>query len=124
MRGIKLLALFALTGCALVFIATLAMVLEPDTNPGLEPTQSRAVLTAEQYYKLVRESVPSLADRDDGNLDRIAEGVCTVFRSGGTWLHVIKAMTDSGTPAFDAGKMGPLTVARACPDQAGKLPAG
>lgn len=124
MRGIKLLALFALTGCALVFIATLAMVLEPDTNPGLEPTQSRTVLTAEQYYKLVRESVPSLADRDDGNLDRIAESVCTVFRSGGTWLHVIKAMTDSGTPAFDAGKMARIAVTRSCPEYEANLPAG
>lgn len=122
MRAVKLLALLALTGCALAGVAILAMTLEP--APDSEPSRGDAALTAEEYHELVRASVPSFANRDDGNLDQIAAGVCKVLRSGGTWLHVIKAMTDAGATGYDAGSMGQLTVARACPDQISKLPAG
>lgn len=126
MRVIKLLATLALTGCALAGVAILAMAVEPTTpttGPDSTPAQSGA-LTADQYHGLIRIHVPSFANRDDENLDQIAAGVCTVFRTGGTWERVITSMLDAGTPGSDAGKATRFAVARECPEQAGKLPGG
>ncbi|GAA4221500.1 hypothetical protein FHR32_005114 [Streptosporangium album] len=124
MRGIKLLAVLALAGCALVAIATLAMVLAPGAQPDPGPAQSGAALTAEQYHELVRKNVPSLASRDDGNLDRLAVSVCEVFRAGGTWAHVIKGMLDAGISGGDAGRYARIAVTWSCPEYEVDLPAG
>lgn len=124
MRAVKLLALLALTGCALAAIARMAMAIESAPPPDSEPSWSDAALTADQYHGLIRIHVPSFANRDDRNLDQIAAGVCTVFRTGGTWERVITSMLDAGTPGSDAGKATRFAVARECPEQAGKLPGG
>lgn len=124
MRVIKLLATLALTGCALLFIAVLAAAIEPATpTTGPDSTPAQGALTADQYHGLIRIHVPSFSNRDDGNLDQIAAGVCTVFRTGGTWEQVITSMLNAGTPGSDAGKATRFAVARECPEYAWKLPA-
>jgi hypothetical protein len=121
-----ILAVFAVAIVVVGAVVGMVLILTPAEPVALSPTPApsaaSATLTAEQYYVMVRQDVPSLADRPDANLDQIASTACDYFRSNGTWLGLVKMLTEGGLSGYEAGKMGPYIVYRACPDQAGKLP--
>ncbi len=88
----------------------------------MDTSKPPARLTAGQYYKLVREGVPTLAQRPRADLDAIGRAVCRYFSDGGTWVGAIKVVTDVGVTGREAGALIPYAMGRFCVDQLDKLP--
>ncbi|MFF4777470.1 hypothetical protein ACFY05_31905 [Microtetraspora fusca] len=79
-------------------------------------------LSAEDYYRLVREHVPSLANRPDADLDTIGKAACEVLAMRDGWLRMIKVVADEGLSGGEAGHLAVYVVARHCPDRVDSLP--
>lgn len=96
-------------------------ITQPESSSDASQTHPR-YLTTDEYHRLMREMIPSLDGRTDAQLDTIGTSGCSILAGEDGWLHLIKALTDAGLSGSDAGRVGPVIVARFCPEQAGQLP--
>lgn len=105
--------------CAVACAATLA---------GCAPHPEPPRITETQYVAFMRDNVPEVANATPAQLDSLASGTCGLVKEGGAkddagWLLAIKAATEGGLSARDAGAAVAYEVARGCPQLTSYLPA-
>ena len=87
-------------------------------------TTAPEALTDAEFYDMAT-SLEFFSTYAETSLDDVAAGVCSEMSGNDAetaWLLTIKALTDAGVPAKDAGSFTAFATAARCPDMMGRLP--
>lgn len=87
-------------------------------------TSAPDAITDAEFYDMAT-SLDFFATYDESSLDDVADGICSEMSNNDAdtaWLLTVKALTDAGVPAKDAGGFITFATAARCTDMMDRLP--